>query len=127
MIKHDARAHKFAQCWHRAMRSSMSTTQTWVTICTIDGKGPYRGESNRAALWAGMLPLLAVLLSITIHPTLVLLWPGVTALEFLHLARRNGTFSAVLSISCEYAELTGIARFLLQTLTGKTCRAPIYR
>lgn len=119
MTIHDAAITRLSQWWRRAVRSGFGYAQAWHRT-RGDGNGAplYRRELTRAAVWAGCLPLLALLLASRVHPALVLLWPAAAAMQFLRMARRDGTDAAALSTIGKYAELTGALRYFKRAMLG---------
>jgi GT2 family glycosyltransferase len=115
MTIHDAAIHHFGQWWKRAIRSGFGYAQAWWTTGVL-----YRRELARAVVWAGILPLAAVVMALTIKPWLILLWPGATVAQFLRLSRREGWLRAWLAMVGKYAEILGAVRFALRALRGQT-------
>lgn len=115
MTIHDAAMTRFGQWWRRALRSGMGYAQAWRET----GGRLYGRELARAAIWAGSLPLAALLLALVLKPAWLLLWPGLTALQYLRLALRDGAFAASLSVAGKYAELTGALRYGARVLVGR--------
>lgn len=117
MTIHDAAMTSFSQWWRRAIRSGMGYAQAWEATADRPRR-LYARELQRAVVWAGALPLAAVLLGIAIHPAGVLAWPAATGAQFLRLALRDGAFPAWLSVAGKYAELTGILRYAARRASG---------
>jgi len=119
MTIHDAAMTRLGQWWRRAVRSGFGYAQAWHRTRGVRGEAPlYRRELGRAAVWAGLLPLAAVLLALLVRPGLVLLWPLAAAAQYLRMARRDGHDAAALAAIGKYAELAGALRYFLRTLRG---------
>ncbi|WP_230207100.1 glycosyltransferase family 2 protein [Novosphingobium sp. Gsoil 351] len=127
MTIHDAAMKRFSQWWMRAIRSGMGYGQAWSLTRHGEGEGLYRREIWRALIWAGSLPLIGMALAVLVKPALILLWPGLTALQFLRLAVRKGPFASFLSIVGKYAELIGIAWFAVRRLRGRVGGTVMYK
>jgi GT2 family glycosyltransferase len=127
MTIHDAAMHHFGQWWRRADRSGMGYAQAWqMTRHSGDG-GLYRRELARSLLWAGALPLAAVLAAVMLHPALLLVWPLLFTAQFLRMSLRGDSKSALLSVLGKYAEFIGIARYIGRAMRGKTGGTLIYK
>lgn len=127
MTIHDAAMHRFRQWWNRAIRSGMGYTQAWLRTRGDGRPGLYRQQIARAILWAGMLPLVSIALALTISPWWLLLWPGLSALQAMRAALREGAFPAWLTVAGKYAELIGIARFGLRMVQGNAGGTVVYK
>lgn len=127
MTIHDAAMHRFGQWWNRAIRSGMGYVQAWRATRSEGAPGLYRSQIVRATLWAGALPLVSLGLALAVSPWWLLLWPGLTLLQAARLARRDGPFAAALAVVGKYAELRGIARFLLENARGTRRDAVTYK
>lgn len=127
MSSHDAAMHRFSQWWRRAIRSGMGYAQAWSVTRHWEDTGLYQRELERALIWAGALPLIAIALAMLVIPELILLWPGLTGLQFVRLAMREGAFASFLSITGKYAELFGIIRFAMRRLRGRTGGTVTYK
>lgn len=115
MTVHDAAMTQFSQWWRRAYRSGIGYAQAWRQT----GGALYRVQLMRALLWAGLVPLGAVVLAVAIHPVLLALWPLAAGAQWLRIARREGRFAAHLAVLGKYAELAGILRYLSDFLAGR--------
>lgn len=122
MTIHDAAMTRFAQWWQRAVRSGFGYAQAWAQTRSAPGGALYRIQMARALAWAGALPLLAVIGALTVHPALLAVWPSLALLQFLRLARRDGTHAALLAVAGKYAELIGILRYLARRQTSASYR-----
>lgn len=120
MTLHDAAMGRLSQWWNRAVRSGIGYQQANLATRDAPGGALYSREIKRAIGWAMILPLLSLVLAVAVHPALILLWPGITALQWLRLSIRDGIASANLSILGKYAEMLGITRFRLRQLRGET-------
>lgn len=127
MTTHDAQLHRFGQWWSRAIRSGMGYVQAWQAT-RGDGKpGLYTRQIARAVLWAGLLPLVGIVLTLAISPWWLLFWPGLALAQFGRLALRDGPFPALLAALGKFAELRGIARFISDSARGTTRSAVTYK
>ena len=120
MTVHDAAMTRFSQWWRRAIRSGMGYAQAWLATKATPGARLYGRELSRAILWALILPLVSIALAIAAHPALLAIWPGMTALQLVRLALRDGIFPASLSVAGKYAELLGVVRFAWRTMMGRS-------
>ena len=120
MTVHDAAMTEWSQWWGRAVRSGMGYLQAWLQTRRHAGRPLYGKELLRSVLWAGVLPLVALVLSVVLSPLALLIWPLVTAAQYARLARRSGGFAAWLSIAGKYAELTGIIRYAVRAIAGRS-------
>lgn len=127
MTVHDAALDRMGQWWRRAIRSGMGYAQAWSVTRRTVPPGLYRRELTRALGWAGALPLAALALALAVHPALILLWPGLTALQALRVAMREGVFAAWLAVAGKYAELIGIARFARRAIRGEAGGTVTYK
>lgn len=127
MTIHDAAMHRFGQWWNRAIRSGMGYTQAWLRTRGDGRPGLYRREIARTVLWAGVLPLMSIALALTISPWWLLLWPGLTVLQAMRVAFRDGVFAAGLAMAGKYAELIGIVRFGLRMFQGSAGGTVVYK
>lgn len=127
MTIHDAAMHRFGQWWNRALRSGMGYLQAWRQTRGGAMPGLYRRNMVRAVVWAGALPLLSLTLALTLSPWWLLLWPGLTLLQFTRVMLREGIASAALAVGGKYAELAGMLRYLLQESRGSMRDAVTYK
>ncbi|WP_240782026.1 glycosyltransferase [Qipengyuania sediminis] len=127
MTLHDAAMHRFGQWWKRALRSGMGYVQAWRGTRAGALPGLYRRNIARAATWAGALPLLSLTLALAHAPWWLLLWPGLTLLQFARLMLREGMAPAALSIAGKYAELAGMLRYLVEESRGGRRDAVSYK
>lgn len=127
MTIHDAAMQRFGQWWNRAIRSGMGYTQAWLRTRGDGRPGLYRREIARTVLWAGVLPLMSIVLALTISPWWLLLWPGLTVLQAMRVAFRDGVFAAGLAMAGKYAELLGIVRFGLRMVQGNAGGTVVYK
>jgi len=127
MTIHDAAMHRFGQWWNRAIRSGMGYIQAWQSTRGEGQQGLYGRQIARALLWAGVLPLVAILLALAVSPWWLLLWPGLALLQFVRMTRRDGLFAAALGLAGKFAELRGILRYLLERSRGGTRSVLTYK
>lgn len=122
MTLHDAAMIRFSQWWTRAVRSGFGYAQAYQHTRTRGDQALYRTQIVRAVVWAGVLPLGALLLALLLHPVLGLIWPGLAGGQFVRLTAREGAFGARLAMLGKYAELTGLARFVLRRAAAASYR-----
>lgn len=123
MTIHDAAMTRFSQWWKRAVRSGFGYAQAYQRTKARSGENVlYKKQIVRALLWAGALPIGALLLALTLNPIFILAWPALTALQFFRLALREGPFSARLAVLGKYAELIGLMRFALRRAASASYR-----
>lgn len=127
MTIHDAAMHRFGQWWNRAIRSGMGYIQAWRATRGGGKPGLYRQQIMRAVMWAGMLPLMTIILALAVSPWWLLLWPALALLQLARLALRDGLFAATLAMTGKFAELRGILRYLVETARGRTRDAVTYK
>lgn len=120
MTIHDAAMHRFAQWWHRSVRSGIGYAQAWLATRRSPAGVLYSRQLTRAVLWAGVLPAGAATMAIVWHPLWLALWPVATAAQLVRLTARDGWFTARLMVVGKYAELIGILRFAGRYLRGQT-------
>jgi len=121
MTIHDAAMTRLSQWWLRAVRSGFGYAQTWrLTRRTGSGAALYGRELARALVWAALLPLGSVLLSLLFHPLFLLIWPLAVVAQYLRLAQREGWDAAALAVIGKYAELAGALRYFVRALRGST-------
>lgn len=128
MTVHDAAMSRLGQWWLRAVRSGFGYAQACHRT-SGHGEGPplYARELARAVTWAGILPLLALTLAVTLHPLFALLWPAATATQYLRMARRDGADAATLATVSKYAELVGALRYLSRAIRGSAGGTIVYK
>ena len=128
MTIHDAAMTRFKQWWLRAVRSGFGYAQAWHRTSDARGGQPLYGrELARAAAWAGALPVFALILALAVHPLLLLLWPALTGVQYLRMARRDGLDAAALTTIGKYAELTGALRYAFRALRGSAGGTIVYK
>lgn len=119
MTIHDAAILRFGQWWRRAVRSGMGYAQVWASTRHRSNGPLYGREITRALGWAAILPLGVLALAALVSPALVIAWPAAVAFQFLRLSRRDGVFSAALSVAGKYGELAGLLRFAGRTIVRR--------
>ncbi len=127
MTVHDAAMHRFGQWWNRAIRSGMGYMQAWQATRGEDRQSLYGRQIARAVFWAGVLPLASIAFALALSPWWLLLWPGLVLLQLVRLSLREGLFAAALAMAGKFAELRGIARYLLEASRGGTRSALTYK
>lgn len=121
MTIHDAAMTHLRQWWRRALRSGFGYAQAWHRTRRRGAEAPlYRRELARAVIWAGALPLAALLLAVSVHWALLLLWPFAAAGQYLRMARRDRSDAAALAVIGKYAELVGALRYFVRALRGSS-------
>jgi GT2 family glycosyltransferase len=128
MTIHDAAITRLSQWWRRAVRSGFGYAQAWHRSRGSEGGDRlYRRELLRAAVWGGGLPLLSVLLAISSHGALLLLWPVSAAAQYLRIARRGRLDAAALGVIGKYAEFTGALRYFARISMGSAGSTILYK
>mgnify|MGYP002778476812 FL=1 len=127
MTIHDAAIHHFGQWWKRAVRSGIGYMQAWQATRAPGKGGLYGRQIARAALWAGVLPLVSIVLALAFSPWWLLLWPALALIQFARLTLRADAFTAALAIAGKFAELHGVIRFWLERSEGGTPRPVTYK
>jgi GT2 family glycosyltransferase len=128
MTIHDAAMTRLNQWWLRAVRSGFGYAQAWHrTSGRGDGAPLYERELTRSVAWAGVLPVVAIILAIGLHPMLILLWPALAGVQYLRMARRDGWDAAALATIGKYAELAGALRYIFRALRGSAGGTIVYK
>lgn len=123
MTLHDAAMTRFGQFWKRSRRAG----HAFAEGAALHGRPPERHwitETRRAVLWGLLVPIVAVLGAVLVHPTLVLilgLWP----LQVARLAwswrgeRQAGWEAALLWLPAKMAEAQGVLGYWFGRLVGR--------
>lgn len=128
MTVHDAAMTRLDQWWLRAVRSGFGYAQACHRTSGGGGEPPlYWRELARAVGWAGFLPAAAVVLALTWHPVLLLVWPAIVGAQYLRMAKRAGRDAAALATIGKYAELAGALRYVFRVLRGSAGGTIVYK
>ncbi|HEU4651714.1 MAG TPA: glycosyltransferase [Croceibacterium sp.] len=128
MTIHDAAMTRLGQWWLRAVRSGFGYAQACHrTYGRGDGPPLYARELARAIAWAGLLPLLAVMLALAWHPLVLLAWPAAAGVQYLRMAHRDGSDAAAMATLGKYAELVGALRYFARALRGSAGGTIVYK
>lgn len=117
MTRHDAALTRLSQWWKRSRRAG----HAFAEGAFLHGAGPERhwvAETRRAVLWGMILPLVAALSAVLIHPlalVLLLAWP----LQVARLSPRMGLEQAFFTTLAKIPEAMGVAEFHLNRLRGR--------
>jgi cellulose synthase/poly-beta-1,6-N-acetylglucosamine synthase-like glycosyltransferase len=123
MTMHDANITRFAQWWRRSKRAG----HAFAEGAALHGAPPERhwvAETRRAAFWGIVVPTIALLGGLFVHPVLfltILLWPLQT-LRLLRAWRHEGQIgreAALFAVPAKIAEAQGVAGFWLGRLRGR--------
>lgn len=88
MTRHDAAMLHWRQWWWRAVRGGFGYAQAGAATRALPAP-LYRAEVRRALLWAGVLPLVAVIGAVTLHPAFLLLPVAAFAMQVARIALRG--------------------------------------
>ncbi|MDR6788467.1 GT2 family glycosyltransferase [Sphingomonas sp. BE138] len=116
MTRHDAAMLRFGQWWWRAVRGGFGYAQAGDATATLP-QPLYRAEVRRAAFWAGVLPFVAVVLAMLIHPAFLLLPVAAFAAQVVRMALRGGRprgmawRHAFFTMLAKVPELQGVIRY----------------
>ena len=126
MTIHDAAMLRFGQWWTRARRSGFGYAQVW-NATRHRRNSLYVRELNRAVLWAGLVPGLALFLAALVDWRLVLIAPFLWALQVFRYGKRVGISKAALFLVGKFAELSGALAFLRRKLGAAPDHAITYK
>lgn len=126
MTIHDAAMLRLGQWWLRARRSGFGFAQVW-DVTRRRGEPLYARELTRAVVWAGGLPLAALLLAMAIDRRLALLAPLAWLAQVGRLAGREGLTGAMLLVLEKFAELSGALAYARRRLGGAAGHAITYK
>ncbi|MBS0481112.1 MAG: glycosyltransferase [Proteobacteria bacterium] len=109
MTIHDAAILRIGQWWRRAVRGGFGYAQVWRL------RGLYASEVKRAVIWAGVLPLTAIVMAVIFSPWWLLLLAA-PLLQVIRLALRWGGSrlawqKAFFLTLAKWPELQGILRY----------------
>ena len=117
MTLHDADITRFGQWWRRSKRAG----HAFAEGAALHGAPPERhwtAETRRALIWGLILPVVAVLGALLVHPVLLgllLVYP----LQAIRLSRRLGRKRAVYTLMGKFPEAMGVAQFHLNRLRNR--------
>src|SRR5690606_16294956 len=111
----------------RAVRSGIGYAQAWLATRGSPAGALYSRQLARAILWAGLLPIAALILAIAWNPWWLALWPVGAFAQFIRIALRDGWFTARLMVAGKYAEFIGIVRFAGRYLRRQTGGTVTYK
>ena len=110
----------------RARRSGFGYAQVWHA--TRRRHTPlYARELSRAVLWAGAVPILAIVLAGSIDLRLAVIAPLLWSLQVVRYGRQVGMRKAALFLVGKVAELGGALAFLRRSLGGTPGHAITYK
>lgn len=117
MTLHDADITRFGQWWRRSKRAG----HAFAEGAALHGAPPERhwvAETRRALIWGLILPVVAVLGALLVHPVmlaLLLVYP----LQAVRLSRRLGRKRAVYTLLGKFPEAMGAVQFHLNRLRNR--------
>lgn len=126
MARHDAAIHRFGQWWRRRRR----TGYAYAEGAALHGAPPERhnvAQMRRSIAWGLVLPVVALLGAVLIHPVLLLMllaWPA----QILRLSRRDGdlTHAGFLTLG-KIPEAFGVVEYWFRRLSGRNGRLIEYK
>jgi len=113
MTIHDAAIGRFGQWWVRAVRSGFGYAQTFAAT-RAGGHGLYRRELGRAALWGGLIPVLALAAVAAGRPLVAGVLAAGWIAQGLRLVVHHGLRRAALLMLAKPAELLGALTWVRQ-------------
>mgnify|MGYP000959921881 CR=1 FL=1 len=126
MARHDAAIHRFGQWWRRRRR----TGYAYAEGVALHGAPPERhnvAQMRRSIAWGLVLPVVALLGAVLIHPIFLLLllaWPA----QILRLSRRDGDLThAVFLTLGKIPEAFGVVEYWFRRLSGRNGRLIEYK
>lgn len=126
MTIHDADMLRFGQWWTRARRSGFGYAQVWHA--TKRRQAPlYARELSRAVLWAGVVPIVTLLLAALIDWRMAIIAPLLWTAQVIRYGRQVGLRKAGLFLVGKLAELGGALAFLRRLLSGTAGHAITYK
>ncbi|MEO6186938.1 MAG: glycosyltransferase family 2 protein [Steroidobacteraceae bacterium] len=123
MLTHDGSMTRFGQWWRRSRRGGYAFA---LGYALHGGKPEFhcRRELRGVLLWAGVLPLTAVLGALFIHPSLLLLLLALP-LQIVRLAlrgtrspRNNWIYATMVTVG-KFPELLGVLEYFYKRLLGR--------
>jgi len=123
MSEHDAAMLRFSQWWRRTVRSGYA----FAEVAARHRGSPYgiwRVNVRRILLWGGILPVVALIGAVLVHPAflaLLLAYPAQVARIALRAGatRRESWVHAVFMVLSRFPELVGALRFYRNRLLGR--------
>lgn len=126
MTRHDAAITRFGQWWRRTRRAG----HAFAEGAALHGAPPERhnvASTRRAVIWGALLPLLAILGALLIHPVFLLLLLAYPA-QMLRLWWRDGDAArAGFLVMGRIPEALGVLEYWLKRLTGRGGRLIEYK
>lgn len=126
MTRHDAAITRFGQWWRRSRRAG----HAFAEGAALHGAPPERHnvtQTRRALIWGAVLPLLAMLGAVLIHPVFLLLLLAYPA-QALRLWWRDGDGArAGFLVLGRIPEALGVIEYWLKRLTGRGGRLIEYK
>ena len=116
MTLHDAALTRFSQWWRRTRRTGHAFTEGWA-MYGRDPEQHYAAEVRRILVWAVLLPLVLLLLTLLVSPW-ALLGFLVYPLQVLRLGPKFGWDNALFMTLGKFPEAQGAADYLKRRLTG---------
>lgn len=127
MSVHDADMHRFRQWWLRAVRSGYGYAQVWCKTASYPTGRLYGRELLRAFVWTIGVSALALGLALADGAEWLLSGAGLWGIQFLRLARRDGTRKAAHLMVGKWAEIVGVLRFAIVAFLKREKRAILYK
>ena len=123
MTAHDADLTRFGQWWRRSVRAG----HAFAEVSRRHAGWPFgiwRRSTRRAVLWGGVLPAIAVLGALLLHPAFLLLLLAYP-LQIARIALRNGAsrgedwVHAAFATLGKFPEMQGVAKYYVNRLSGR--------
>ena len=131
MALHDAAMTKWVQWWRRSKRAGYAYA-AGAALHGYSEERHYVGEVRRALLWGLALPVFVLIAALAWAPMslLLLLYPLQWARVTTRLKRQgqpNPGYQASFFLQARFAEVSGVIRYGLERLRGKTARIIEYK
>lgn len=127
MTIHDAAMLRFGQWWRRGIRAGFGYAQAWRITRRRGGETLYGADLRRMALWTLAVPLACVAAAVLFHPALILIWPGLIAVQLLRWRREVGVGHAAMAAVGHFAVLTGVLRYAWRAARGDAGGTLVYK
>ena len=127
MTIHDAAMLRFGQWWRRAIRGGFGYAQAWRVTRARGGAGLYGADLRRMLVWAVAVPVACIGAAVLVHPALILIWPGLIAVQLLRWRREVGVGHAALAAVGHFAVLAGALRYAWRSLRGSAGGTLVYK
>lgn len=131
MTLHDAAMYRFSQWWMRGVRSGFGYAQVWDA--TRQSARPLYGlEMRRAVIWAGLIPVMALVASL-FDPRWAVGLPSVYALQVIRIALRLGATRktswtyGLFAVLAKFPEFQGVLKYLPVAIGGSHQSAILYK